>query len=263
VAAIGFTIWLMKLTILGSGTGVPNGERNSSGYFVEAGEVRLMMDCGAGTLHALARYGLNWQQMTHIFLSHFHVDHIGELASLFFAFRNGLKQERHEPLTLIAPRGIERILDHLKQAFGEKVFTPKFSFDLIAIEPGERLHLNDECTLSVAKTPHTDESLAVRIESRGSALCYTGDSGPSQDLARFFYEADLLISECSFRESKAGVPHLAIADVARLAAQAKSRKLVVTHFYFAVEEARLKRELQSQYAGEVFIGRDGLSVEIA
>src|SRR6185503_9831650 len=106
MAAIRSTIWLMKLTILGSGTVVPNGERNSSGYFVEAGDVRLMMDCGAGTLHALARYGLDWQRLTHIFLSHFHVDHIGELASLFFAFRHGLTRPRTAPLTLIAPRGI-------------------------------------------------------------------------------------------------------------------------------------------------------------
>jgi ribonuclease BN (tRNA processing enzyme) len=50
----------MKLTILGSGTVVPDGKRNSSGYFVEAGKLRVMMDCGAGTVHALARYGLDW-----------------------------------------------------------------------------------------------------------------------------------------------------------------------------------------------------------
>jgi ribonuclease BN (tRNA processing enzyme) len=257
------TISLMRLTILGSGTVVPNGERNSSGYFVEAGETRLMMDCGAGTLHALARYGLDWERLTHIFLSHFHVDHIGELASLFMAFRHGLKQPRTEPLTLIAPRGIERVIGHLKQAFGEKLFTPKFTFDLIGVEPGESLQLNDHCTLSVAKTPHTDESLAVRIEDRGRVLCYTGDTGPCEDLARFFYEADLLISECSFRETKEGVPHLAISDVAHLASQAKARKLIVTHFYFEVDEAALKTALRNLYAGEVLIGRDGLAVEIA
>jgi ribonuclease BN (tRNA processing enzyme) len=252
----------MKLTILGSGTLVPNGERNSSGYFVEAGEVRLMMDCGAGTLHALARYGLDWEHLSHIFLSHFHVDHMGELASLFMAFRHGLKQPRTQPLTLIAPRGIERVLHHLKQAFGEKLFTPRFSFDLIALEPGELLRLNDDCSLSVAKTPHTDESLAVRIETRTCSLCYTGDTGTSQELARFFNETDLLISECSFREAKEGVLHLAVADVARLAAQARAKRLVVTHFYFNVDEAALKSELQNQYPGQVLIGKDGLSVEL-
>ena len=55
----------MKLTILGSGTVVPDGARNSAGYFIEAGDVRLMMDCGAGTVHALARYGCDWERLTH------------------------------------------------------------------------------------------------------------------------------------------------------------------------------------------------------
>ena len=91
----------MKLTILGSGTVVPNGLRNSAGYFVELPDARVMMDCGAGTVHALARYNCPWERMTHLFVSHFHVDHIGELASLFFAFRYGMKQERSEPLTII------------------------------------------------------------------------------------------------------------------------------------------------------------------
>jgi ribonuclease BN (tRNA processing enzyme) len=252
----------MKLTILGSGTVVPNGERNSSGYFVEAGDVRVMLDCGAGTVHALARYGVDWERLTHLFISHFHVDHIGELASLFFAFRHGMKTARTEPLTLIAPRGIERVIHHLKEAFGEKLFTPKFSFDLIVIEPGETIQLHDGCSLSVTKTPHTDESLAVKIESPQNSLCYTGDTGASQELTRFFDKADLLISECSFRQRKERASHLSIQEVAQLASQAKVKKLVVTHFYFDVDEDELKGELQNEYAGEVFIGRDGMSIEV-
>src|ERR1044072_1906459 len=107
----------MRLTILGSGTAVPNGERNSAGYFVDTANVKMMLDCGAGTVHALARYGVDWRRMTHLFISHFHLDHIGELASLFFAFRNVVGEERRESLTLIAPHGIEKILEGLKAAF--------------------------------------------------------------------------------------------------------------------------------------------------
>src|SRR5262245_27374394 len=108
----------MKLTILGSGTVVPNGQRNSAGYFVEAPGLRLMMDCGAGTLHALSRYNLPWERMTHVFVSHFHVDHVGELASLFAAFRNGMSVNREEPLTLIGPQGLQQVVDGLQAAFG-------------------------------------------------------------------------------------------------------------------------------------------------
>lgn len=253
----------MKLTILGSGTVVPNGSRNSAGYFVELPDARVMMDCGAGTVHALARYGLPWEQMTHLFISHFHVDHIGELASLFFAFRYGMRADRKESFTIIGPRGLDRVIDGLKMAFGSKLFEPKFPVIMRMVTPGEWIELGSDSTLSVAKTPHTDESLAVRIESRGRALCYTGDTDYGEELAGFFNKADLLISECSFREPREGVRHLSVRQAARLAAQAEVEKLVVTHFYFDVHEAELKAELEREFSGEVIIGRDGFSFEVA
>jgi ribonuclease BN (tRNA processing enzyme) len=252
----------MKLTVLGSGTVVPDGRRNSSGYFVESRGVRMMMDCGAGTVHALARYGLPWGQMTHLFISHFHADHCGELASLFFAFRHGIKSKRSEPLTLIAPRGIDRVMGGLKAAFGENLFEPKFPFDVRMVSAGEQVELAENCSLSVEKTPHTDESLAVRIESGDRAICYTGDTDYSDGVSRFFNKASLMVSECSFRERREGVPHLSVKDVAKMAARANVERLLVTHFYFDVNEDELKQELGADFSGEVLIGRDGLSVEV-
>jgi len=253
----------MKLTILGSGTVVPSGSRNSAGYFVELPDARVMLDCGAGTVHALARYGLPWEQMTHLFVSHFHVDHIGELASMFFAFRYGMRTDRVEPLTIIGPRGLDRVMEGLKMAFGSRLLEAKFPVIVHTISPGERLELGSASTLSVAKTPHTEESLAVRIESGGAALCYTGDTDYSEKLAVFFRKADVLISECSFREPREGVRHLSVKQAARLAATAGAAKLIVTHFYFDVNEAELKAELENEFPGEVIIGRDGLAIDVA
>jgi ribonuclease BN (tRNA processing enzyme) len=252
----------MKMTILGSGTGVPSGARNSAGYFVELPDARVMMDCGAGTVHALDRYGLPWERMTHLFISHFHVDHVGELASLFFAFCYGMRSERSEPLTLLGPAGLENIIDGLQSAFGRKVFEPKFPVGVQAVRPGDRVELGRESILAVAKTPHTPESLAARIENRGHSLGYTGDTGHSEDLVIFFSGADVLISECSFREARQDARHLSIAEAARLANRASVAKLVVTHCYFELDEAELKAELERGYDGEVVIGRDGLSVEV-
>lgn len=221
-----------------------------------------MMDCGAGTVHALARYDVNWEAMTHLFISHFHTDHIGELASLFFAFRHGMKTERTEPLTLIAPQGIEWIIHHLKEAFGEKLFTPKFPFHILPVAPGDRVALDDTCVLSVAKTPHTEESLAVRIQQGERSICYTGDTDYSPSLAQFFQSTSLLVSECSFREHKEGVRHLSISDVAQLATLAQAENLLVTHFYFEVDEINLKKELKSTYTGNIFVGKDGISIKV-
>lgn len=252
----------MKLTILGSGTVVPDAARNSAGYFIEAGDVRLMMDCGAGTVHALPRYGCDWERLTHIYISHFHVDHVGELAALFFAFKYGMRSERDEPLTLIGPRGLERVMEGLKQAFGADLFAPKFPVNLRLMAPGEQIDLSADSSLAVAKTPHTEESLAVRVTSGASAICYTGDTEYSEAVARFFAGTSVMISECSFRERQADVRHVSIDDVARMAALAEAERLIVTHFYFEVDEEAIRRQLRRQYAGQIIIGRDGVQVAV-
>jgi ribonuclease BN (tRNA processing enzyme) len=252
----------MELTILGSGTCVPDGTRSSAGYFVELPEAKIMLDCGAGSVHALARYGLAWEEMTHLFISHFHVDHAGELASLFQAFRYGMRSSRSNPLTLVGPPGLDDLMGGLRHAFGEKLFEPQFPVQLRLLTAGERLQLSKGCHLSVAKTPHTDESIAIRIDTPDASLCYTGDTSYSGELAGFFNNSDLLISECSFRERREGSPHLSVGEAAKMAALANVRRLVVTHFYFPVDEAQLKMELQKDYPGEVIIGADGMRIGI-
>ena len=250
----------MKLTILGSGTVVPDGARNSAGYFIEAGDLRLMMDCGAGSVHALARYGCDWERMTHLYISHFHVDHCGELASLFFAFNYGMRSERREPLTVIGPHGLDRVMDGLRHAFGEKLFAPKFPLQLCMLAPGEHIELAGDTWLTVTKTPHTDESLAARVMSGANSICYTGDTAYSEAVARFFTKTSVMISECSFRERREGVAHVSINEVARMAALAEAERLVITHFYFEVDEEEIRREIERDYAGEIIIGKDGLQL---
>lgn len=250
----------MKLTILGSGTLIPSGSRNSAGYFIELPDARMMMDCGAGTVHALARYGVPWEQMTHLFISHFHVDHAGELASLILAFRHGLKTARVDPLTIIGPAGLDRVIDGLKIAYGTKTFDVQFPLHIRMVTPGEVVDLGGDSRLRVAKTRHTAESLAARVEQGHRAVCYTGDAAYDDELAGFFSDAEILVSECSFPEPREGVAHMSVRDVARLATRAGVRRLIVTHSYFEVNESELKERLERGYSGEVIIGRDGLSV---
>jgi ribonuclease BN (tRNA processing enzyme) len=252
----------MKLTILGSGTVVPDGSRNSSGYFVELPDAKIMLDCGAGTLHALARYQLPWEQMTHLFVSHFHADHIGELASLLFAFSYGTKSPRSDPFTIIGPAGLQAVLDALETAFGGKLLKAKFPINVVMLSPDETLQLGNESELSVCKTPHTAESLAVRIEADNYSLCYTGDTAYDDALVDFFIGADVLISECSFREPREDVRHLSVSEAARLARLTNVGTLILTHFYFDVDEEQIIPEVLKSYSGEVIVGRDGFCMDL-
>lgn len=252
----------VRITILGSGTAAPNGFRNSAGYLVQTSDANVMLDCGAGTVHALARYGLPWEQITHLFVSHFHVDHIGELASLFFAFKWGREVDRDRAITVVGPQGLDQLMDGLDRALGPRLFEPGFPVNLTLLNPGESLSLSREATLTVAKTPHTRESLAVRISAGGRSVCYTGDTGYSEDLPDFFRGADLLISECSFLEKRNGVSHLSVDEVAVMAERAGVANLVVTHFYFPVDEGKLQARIRNNYSGGVTVGADGARFEL-
>jgi ribonuclease BN (tRNA processing enzyme) len=251
----------IAVTVLGSGTLIPDGRRSSSGYFIEAGDARVMLDCGAGTVHALARYNLEWERISHIFVSHFHVDHVGELASLLFAFRYGMKSERCEPLTLMGPRGLEMIVNGLETAYGNKLFQLPFPLEIKLLDPEDRIALGSDSSLGVASTPHTKESLAVRIQAGVRSVCYTGDTDYDEALAALFSRTDLLISECSFEDPKPGVRHLSVDGASKLAALSEAARLVLSHFYFEVNEPELKARVQRNYQGETLVAFDGMRVE--
>jgi len=253
----------MKIVVLGSGTSVPHQARNSAGFWVETEDVRLLLDCGAGILHAMPRCGLDWVSVTHIFLSHFHLDHIGELPPLLFALKHSPGvEERTSPLHIMGPVGTVHLLQTWEAAVGYELLTLKFPMEMIEVQPGREYALAASHTMRVHPTPHTKESLAVRVEERGTSLCYTGDTAYSDDLAHFFHKADLLIAECSFEKPRTDVRHLSIPEVAELARRAEVSRLMATHLYPELDRLDVKGEIAKIFSGSVTIAHDGLSLEI-
>ena len=83
----------MRLTILGSGNLLPDDLHRSPSHWVEEGDVRLLLDCGSGCLHGMARERLWWKAVSHIALTHFHADHVGDLSPILFALKHGVRLE--------------------------------------------------------------------------------------------------------------------------------------------------------------------------
>lgn len=240
----------MIVTVVGSGTVVPQGERACSGYFVETDDLRILMDCGSGVVRNLARFGLPWPRITHVLISHFHTDHVGDLPSLLFSLRHGLATPRVEPLTVIGPVGTGELLRRMAGAFGDYVTDPGFPLHVRELEPGATLELDDAVRLACRATPHTGESLAYRLESADRAVGYSGDTGMDAGLSEFFRGTDVLIIECSLPDALAMDTHLTPGRVARIAAAAAPRQLVLTHLYPQVEV----RDLPDRLAGAGWTG---------
>ncbi len=221
------------------------------------------MDCGAGTIHRLAACGLPWMELTHVALTHFHTDHVGELPALIYAMKYGSLAPRREPLVVLGPRGTTSLLERLAAALGAWVTEPGFPLSVTELAPGELVGLREAVALEAHRTPHTDESLALRVTTPEGRLVYTGDTGPSDDLADWASGCDLLLAECSLPEAMALETHLTPRQAGALAARARAKSLVLTHLYPPVEGADIVGEVRQVFAGQVAVARDGDRFEIA
>jgi len=211
----------------------------------------------------MARLRLPWTELTHQWVSHFHVDHALELPALLFAFKYGRGEHPapRGPLTLVGPRGLGQLVDDLMAAFRTDLMEQDFELRVDELDPGGSLELGGRATLRVAKTPHTSESLALRVDADGRAFGYTGDTAPSDELAQFFRDVDVLLAECSFMEDTRGTRHLRADDTAHLAAAARARHLVAVHAYFDPEAAHLATRLARTFPGPITVATDGTTLD--
>jgi len=250
----------LSLVTVGTGTVAPSATRGSPAHWVERDGLRLLMDCGAGAMHALERFGLPWEHVTHVALTHFHADHCGELPALLFALRHATKRE--EPLVILGPPGTVGLMRRLADAYGPWLLDPGYPIGILDVQAGEPFPLGADAALEVHPTPHSDESVALAVLAPEGRVVYTGDTGPSDDLASWASGADLLLAECSLPEAERLEGHLTPAAAGSLAAAAQVKRLVLTHFYPAVETVDIRAEVARSFAGPVSLAADGDRFEI-
>ena len=221
----------MILTCIGTGTAAPEANRVCSGFVLETHGLRMLLDCGAGVVHNMARTHVDWRTLTHLVITHFHNDHIGDVPMLFFAWKYGMLPARSEPLTLIGPRGTKDLLRRMAGVFGSHLKEPGFPVEYVELDSMDEFRLNDVANILACRTPHTPESLAYRLDVAGQSFCYTGDTGMSSDVAKFAQGVDALLIECSLPDELAMDSHLTPSRVAEIARIALPRRLLLTHLY--------------------------------
>lgn len=255
----------MHLTVIGSGTVAPEPDRVCSCYHVDAGDdARILLDCGPGSLHHMARFGVAWSEVTHVVISHFHTDHVGGIPILLFSLKYGLLEPRRRRLDVVGPVGTADLFRRLADAFGAYILDPGFPVAVREVAPGEEVALGGGTVLRAHAAPHTEESLAYRIEAHGAALGYTGDTGPDDDVADFLRGVDLLIAECSLTDDRAIPGHLSPSSVARLARRAAPGTLLLNHVYPLVGWDRVEGAVRAAgWDGATVVAWDGLHVPVA
>ena len=252
----------MRLTTVGTGTAAPSPRRVQAAHLVEQGDLRLLMDCGSGSLYRFAELGIDWVSITHLALTHFHADHVIELPTLLTAWRWGTLPPRSAPLEIVGPVGTSALVDRLSEAAGVKYREYGFAVTVRELEPGGRLELAGGATLECRRVPHTAESMAYSIEAGGTRVVYSGDMGYDEDFARWAAGCELLLCECSLPATMAVPTHLTPEQVGALAAIARPARLALTHLYPPVEQTDIRAAIAAHHAGPAVVAYDGWSTEL-
>mgnify|MGYP001042078220 FL=1 len=254
----------MELTIVGSGTAAPHPWRVSAAHHIRAGGISLLLDCGPGAVHRMAGVGVAWHRITHVAVSHFHTDHVGDLPMLFFALKYALPVPRTEALTLFLPPGGSAWIERLAEAFGAYILDPGFAVHVREVEPGAALELGDAASIVARKTPHTEHSVAYRVNIGVRSIGYTGDTGVDVGQEEFFRGVDVLIAECSLPDDMAMDGHLTPARVAALARGAQPGHLVLTHLYPQLDGLDVAGLVRAAgWSGTTTAAYDGLRIRLA
>ena len=116
---------MLDLCLLGTGGMMPLPYRWLTSLMLRYNGSSLLIDCGEGTQIALKEKGWSPKPIDIICFTHYHADHISGLPGILLAMSNS---DRTEPLTMIGPKGLERVVKALR------VIAPELPFEIKFIE---------------------------------------------------------------------------------------------------------------------------------
>jgi len=255
----------MKLIVLGSGTSVPHPQRAESAFWLDTGAGTLLLDAGAATAHRLAREGVDWVGLDAIWVSHFHLDHVGGLAPFLFGTKYAPQtQIRRKPLVIYGPRGTQELLHTFDRAGNYELMEQPFPLEIREVAPRTKFDIFGGLHAETFSTPHTRESLALRLtDDTGASFVYTSDTGYVESLSDFARDVDLLIIECSFPYTSPVKTHLVLEEALKIAGHAGTRRALLTHLYPEWDDVDMVAEGKKLWDGEIIEARDGLSFEFS
>jgi len=246
----------MRLIVLGSGTCVPSLKRNAPGYYLEAGETRLLVDCGSGTLLQLERAGKSYKDIDAVFITHLHPDHFSDLMPLIQALLATPGFKRKKDLIITGPKGLRQYYD---LAIASIIGKPE-AFSVVVQEIEDSLVL-EPFVITAMSTVHSDGSVAYRFEEGGRALVYTGDAAYDEGLIDISRGADLMVIDASYPEAMKVKNHLTIRECGLVAGRAGVKRLLLSHLYpVDVSDQERLRECSEVFTGDVSLAHDLMEI---
>jgi ribonuclease BN (tRNA processing enzyme) len=223
----------MRLQVLGCGDAFGSGGRFNTCFHVDPsaggdGDA-FLIDCGASSLIAIRRFGIDPNRIRSVFLTHLHGDHFGGLPWLILDGQ--LVSGRTRPLTVVGPPGTaERLPAAMEVLFpGSSTAERRFAVEVVEIEAGRPVEVAGvSVTAFTMRHPSGAPAHALRIESAGRVVSYTGDTEWVEDIVAAGRGADLMIAE-GYTVERPVKFHLDWATLKRRLPEIGPKRLMLTH----------------------------------
>jgi ribonuclease BN (tRNA processing enzyme) len=255
----------MRLTFLGTGSAMPTGERFQTGLLLETADSTLMVDCGSGALHGLARTQTGYEGVDTLLLTHHHLDHVSDVMALMKA--RWLAGE--ETLTIYGPEGTETLVSDMLDT--HEYMQDRLDLTVEDIGPTSAADPHEIAGFDVAamETRHSMDCLAYRFESPDEAgpITFSGDSEAFNQLVDFADGSAVFVHDCSFPDEVDVSNHPTPKTLGRTLADAEASvgRVYLTHLYPHTDgkHEEMLESVGSHYDGDVRFARDGLTIDVS
>ncbi len=279
-----------RLILLGTAGGPrPRKTRVPSSQVVLVNRAAYVFDCGIGVATQLARADVPLSSLRHVFITHHHSDHNAEYGPLLLtAWGSGLRT----PVDTWGPPPLAHMTDLFLQMNDYDIRTRTADEGRLPLAPLIRPHelkqagvvLREDgvvVTCAIVDHPPVTPAFAYRLDSPDRSVVISGDTKPSDALIRLAREADVLVHEVLWPgavdrlvSSAYNAPalkksilshHTPAQEVGRVAAEARVKTLVLSHFVPA-EDPEITEQMWTDavrrggYRGPVIMGKDLLEI---
>lgn len=247
----------MKLTIAGCGDAFGSGGRLQTCYHVTGRERTFLIDCGASAMIGMNRLGLDPNEVRTIFISHLHGDHFSGL--VWWMIHAHHVARRTGPLTVAGPPGIQQRYLAAAEALFPGTTQVQRRFELNFVELwAEMPCVVDGVRVTAREVVHPSgaPSYALRLETEGKTIAFTGDTEWVENLVPTAKGADLLIAECYGFQTSVRY-HMSWKVISETLPRLDARRVLLVHM-----NAEMLANQAAVDSPGVLLGEDGLSVVI-
>ena len=282
---------MIDVTILGTGSPIPDPHRAGPSTLVQAGDENYLVDAGRGVLMRLAGAGCAPTMLTAVLLTHLHSDHITDLNDVITSSW-ALNMDDPKPLRIVGPEGtketVARILHFLDLDIGYRLahhddLNEPPQVEVTEITKGS-LDLSTTVSISTAPTDHrpVDPTIAFRFDYQESSVVVAGGTVPCTDLDQLCNGAKALVHTAIRKDIIETLPlqrakdilnyHSSVEEAAQTAQRAGMEMLILTHYVPGIPPAENEfHELVVQqwrdraaenFSGKIEIGDDLLKISL-